>query len=661
MAKDKPLSKYTIELEIDDKTKADVASIEKSFAALTDSAKNVDFSQGLDDSAKQADVLIQKIGEISKSEADSTEQVKAYNKAAEKTIKTLENQATQINYSLSEQGKQQRARIEELKKEYETIKDNKKERDRAKEIEAELRQMKKYVIDASDEELKSVLKQNTEIRAKLKLSKDESKARVSMGKLIKADVKSMAERLKSQLKFIDALKTTEGRYNAIKKAATAAGKAAGTIGKTAAKIGAGAIGGALALGGAAIANAGAQVDREREAQRIKIGGSIQDKQDLLGRLYIQTGADYTSIVDAINRVQNVIGSASIKDIETAAAAEIRMPGAAAMFMQQNTGQATAQDFTKYMNRMKAIQSATGASVEQITSSTDFISNIRQSSFSNASMTDLQTLYLTMQNSGMYGSDDELQNAFKRFVREQKSSKKGVFEFAQEYDWSKGIYNAQNKTQAINAAKNINWAAVSAASKESSTETQMTEAEKTAMKMREMEETKNKILMKVLEAIYPIIEKLDLSALQQIFNGLVDLAAKVVPLLVRVLNAIAPYLEQLITFLSETIGKIITAVDAIIAWIQDSDIAKFFTGSTPQKANGGIVTMPSIVGENGPEMVIPLDYSRSARSGNIIQNLNQNFNMSGNETTTLSLMQAVKSRDFSRAMASNAFINRRMGR
>ena len=569
--------------------------------------------------------------------------------------------SSRINLSPAEQGKQQRARIEELKKEYETIKDNKKERDRAKEIEAELRQLKKYVIDASDEELKSVLKQNTEIRAKLKLSKDESKARVTMGKLIKADVKSMAERLKSQLKFIDALKTTEGRYNAIKKAATAAGKAAGTIGKTAAKIGAGAIGGALALGGAAIASAGAQVDREREAQRIKVGGSIQDKQDLLGRLYIQTGADYTSIVDAINRVQNVIGSSSIKDIETAAAAEIRMPGAAAMFMQQTTGQATAQDFTKYMNRMKAIQSATGASVEQITSSTDFISNIRQSSFSNASMTDLQTLYLTMQNSGMYGSGEELQNAFKRFVREQKSSKKGVFEFAQEYDWSKGIYNAQNKTQAINAAKNINWEAVSAASKESSTETQMTEAEKTAMKMREIEEAKNKILMKVLEAIYPIIEKLDLSALQQIFNGLVDLAAKVVPLLVRVLNAISPYLEQLITFLSETIGKIITAVDAIIAWIQDSDIAKFFTGSTPQKANGGLVTMPSIVGENGPEMVIPLDYSRSARSGNIIQNLNQNFNMSGNETTTLSLMQAVKSRDFSRAMASNAFINRRMGR
>lgn len=668
---DKPLSKYTIELEIDDKTRSEVAQIQKSFMKLGDSTRNVDFTKGMDESVKQAYDLISKIQDISKAEGDNTKQIEAYNKAANKTIQDLEKQATQINYSLSEQGKRQRERIKELQQELKALDGQKDKKDEIKKKESELKELRKFVIDASDDELENVLKQNKEIRAKLKLSQNDAKSQTSIGKLMKADIKMMSERLKEQLKFINALKTTEGRYKAIKKAAETAGKAALTIGKGAAKVGAAAIGGALAIGGAAIASANTQVEREKEANRIKVGGSIDEKQDLLGRLYIQTGADYTSIVDAINRVQNVIGSSSIKDIEQAAAAEIRMPGAAAMFMQQNTGAVAASDFSKYLNRMKAIQQATGASVEQITSASSFISNVRQSSFSNASMTDLQTLYLTLQNSGMFDTEDELQNAFNRFVREQKSSKKGVFELAKDYDFTKGIYSAQNRTQAINAAKNINWEAVEAASKESSTETKMSAAEQTAMKMREMEETKNKILMKVLEAIYPIIDKLDISALQGIFNGLIDLVSKVVPPLIKILNAISPYIEQLVTFLSDTIGKIISVVETLINWIMNSDLAKWFTGTKeggesttgvlPQKANGGIVTMPSLVGEAGAEMVIPLDYSRQARSNNIIQNLSQNFNMSGNETTTLSLMQAVKTRDFSRAMASNEYINRRLGR
>lgn len=668
---DKPLSKYTIELEVDDKTRSEVAQIQKSFMRLGDSTRNVDFTKGMDESVKQADDLISKINDISKAEGDNTKQIEAYNKAANKTIQDLEKQATQINYSLSEQGKQQRERIKELQQELKALDGQKDKKDEIKKKEAELNELRKYVVEASDDELQKVLKQNKEIRAKLKLSQNEAKSQTSIGKLMKADIKMMSERLKEQLKFINALKTTEGRYKAIKKAAETAGKAALTIGKGAAKVGAAALGGALAIGGAAIASANTQVDREREANRIKVGGSIEEKQDLLGRLYIQTGADYTTIVDAINRVQNVLGSSSIKDIEQAANAEIRMPGAAAMFMQQNTAAAGAADFTKYMNRMKAIQQATGASVEQITSASSFISNVRQSSFSNASMTDLQTLYLTLQNSGMFDTEDELQNAFNRFVREQKSSKKGVFELAKDYDFTKGIYSSQNRTQAINAAKNINWEAVEAASKESSTETKMSAAEQTAMKMREMEEAKNKILMKVLEAIYPIIDKLDISALQGIFNGLIDLVSKVVPPLIKILNAISPYIEQLVTFLSDTIGKIISVVETLISWIMNSDLAKWFTGTKeggesttgvlPQKANGGLVTMPSLVGEAGAEMVIPLDYSRQARSNNIIQNLSQNFNMSGNETTTLSLMQAVKTRDFSRAMASNEYINRRLGR
>jgi SLT domain-containing protein len=61
------------------------------------------------------------------------------------------------------------------------------------------------------------------------------------------------------------------------------------------------------------------------------------------------------------------------------------------------------------------------------------------------------------------------------------------------------------------------------------------------------------------------------------------------------------------------------------------------------------------------MVVPLDYSRSERGRQLTQNLNQYFNMAGNETTALSLAQAVKSRDFTNAMMNRLYINGRFGR
>ena len=663
---DKVVSKYTIDLEISngDKVRRSVGEIESGLKNLVESSKSADLSKGLSSANEQAKALSDSIKDIAKNEDDSTKQIEAYSKAANKAVIELEKQQGKIAYSLSAQGKERRKQIELLREEQSKLSDTAKDRKRNREIEKEINKIKKDVIEASDEELQAAEKTNRSIRAKLKLSTQEvklieaqKKSNKTLGTLVKADLKALNEKLKAQTKFIQALKTTEGRYNAIKKAASAAGKAGLAIGKGAAKVGGAVLGGALALGGAAVGSANTQVDREREANRIKVGGSKEEKQDLLGRLYIQTGADYTSIVDAINRVQTVLGSSSIQDIEQAAVAEIQMPGAAALLRQQNTGKVASTDFTRYLNQMKAVQGATGASVDQITNSTDFISNIRQSSFSNASQTELQSLYLTLQNSGAYGSEEELQNAFKRFVRKQKDSGKGVFEMAKDYDWSSGIWDASNKTQAQNASKNIDWNAVETATKTNNTENQPSEAEKTAMKMRQLEEMKNKVLMKVLEGVAPIIEKLDISQLEKIFNGLIDLALKVVPPLVQILNAISPYVEQLVTFLSETLGKIVSVVESLIEWIKTTPVAKYFS----EKANGGLVTMPSLVGEAGPEMVIPLDHSRQARAGNVIQNLNQNFNMSGSETTALSLMQVVKSRNFSRAMASNSFINRRLGR
>ena len=517
MAKNRT-SKYQIELEIKqgDETRSTIDSIERSLKNITDSAKSGDLSKGLADSRKQAEELAKHIKTIAASEKDSTQEIEAYSKAASRAIADLEKQNSLITHSLSEQGKEQRARIAELKQELSTLGKTKEEKAKQKELQKELKQLQKDVLEYSDDDLKKAQESNRAIRTSLKMAQQEAKIKQAevksnktLGQLVKADLKAVNEKIKAQLKFVDALKTTEGRYNLIKKAAEKAGKASLAIGKGALKVGGALVGGAMAIGGAAIASAGSQVDREREATRIKGGMSMDEKQSLLGELYVQSGADYTSIVDAINRVTSVLGTGlNRSELVQAATAELRYPGASAMFRQQNTHNATATEFVQYQNRMRAIQGATGASVDQIESSTEKIANMRQSSFSNASMTDLQSVYLGLQNSGAFDSQDELDRAFSRFVRSQKNSKESVFEHAQKFDWIKTAYGATNKTQAMNAMQNMDWIGLEKAARTNSTEIKMSDAENTAKKLREMEELKNQILIKMVNALYPLLEKID---------------------------------------------------------------------------------------------------------------------------------------------------------
>ena len=662
--------RYNIELEISrsDATNKNISDIEQAFNKISESAKSIDLSKGLEAATNEADKLSKSIQTIVSNQSDATQEIDAFSKAANSSIKELEKQAVIIQNSLSEQGKAQRERLKELKAELQTLGNTSAERKRRKEIEKEVKTIQKSVSDASDDELKAALATNRQLRAKLKISQSEAKlsaaqkkSQKSLKDLVKGDLSMMKEKYKEQLKFIQALKTTEGRYNAIKKAA---GKI-GQFGKTALK-GAGLVaGGALALGGVAMASAQSQVEREDQARRIKGALSQEEKNNLLSDLYIQTGSDYSTIVDAINRVQSVLGGkASQGELLQATSAEIRYPGAAAMFRQQNTGDVTSTNFAQYQNRMKALQTATGASVEQVTASTQKIANMRQSSFSNASMTDLQSIYLALQNSGAYDTDDELDRAFRAFVRAQRGSGKDVFDFAKVYfenekTAGRGVWGAQNKQQALKAISNLDISAIRSAASVSSSETELTDAQKTAMEVRKMEEQKNQILVKLVNAIAPVFEQLGSSEISKIINGLIDMLTKVVPVLLNVLNAIAPYISKFISFITYGIEKITEVIEKIVEKLGIKPNEAGVSGQA--RANGGIVSIPSIVGEAGAEAVIPLDHSRVARSSNIVSNITQNFSMSGNETTVLSLSQAVKSRGFQRAINNQNLIQRRLGR
>lgn len=645
-------TQYQIDLIVQsDQAKQAVLDIERSLKSISESAKD-GLSDGLSSANDKAKALAEQIKNIDLSSEGATDQFSAFGKAADKTVKDLEKQAVQLNFALSDEGKQLRQNIENLQREKEALGNTTREKKRAKEIEKEIASIQKQVVYGSDEELKNALKNNVATRATLRLAQQDAKLRQAQVKssktmiqLFKADLKLIQEKIKAQFKFIDALKSTEARYKAIKKAAGIVGsgarKMAGMAGKGAAIVG----GGVLAMGGMAMASAESQVDREKEANRIKAGKNKADKQWLLQDLYRTTGKDYTTIVDAINRVSNAIGAnASLSDIREGAIAELRYPGAAKLLLQQNTSLPDSGILSVFANRMQAVQGVTGASVEQIQGTADKVSNMRQSNFSNASIADLMSLYLGLQSSGAFDTEEELDRAFRSFIREQRNSDKNIFDLAKDWQsqgkWTRTAYGGQNKTQARNAITNLDITALQQAASTNTAKYTPTEAEKTAAKMREIEEAKNGLLRKLVEALAPVIQELPVEKIADFFKGLIE-------------NAV-----PLIQTISTGVGEIVTIAKNIY---EDLKSSWPFNDSTQKKAAGGVISMPSLVGEAGPEMVVPLDYSRSTRGRQLTQNLTQYFNLSGNETTALSLSQAVKSRDFSRAMASNSYINGRLGR
>lgn len=646
------VSKYTIQLDIEksDNIAKNIDEIERAFKELSDGAKNINVSEGLKQASNQADLLSKKMKDIVENSEDAISELKAYDKAAKKSISDLEKQYIKLNYSLSEQGAEQRRQLSQLREQAKALEGNNSRKKEYNAIVKQIKSIEKDVVDLSDDDLKSAMRENREIRARLKFTQQESriaaaqrKQQGELAKLIKADINAIKEKIKQQLKFIQALKTTEGRYNAIKKAAGKIGAGAISAGK-----GLGIVGGAsMALGGAAIASADREVERERQARRIKGGFDDDLKKEILSDLYIKTGADYSAIVDAINRVQSVLGKDADKyDLLEAVPVELKYPGASAIFRQDNTRFIHSGSFTQYENRIKAIQGATGASSDQIEASTQKIANMRQSSFSNASMSELQALYLGLQNAGAYDTQEELDRAFNAFVRAQRGQKKGVFEFAQSYNWTRGVYGGSNRQQALKAISNLDFSAIERSTQVKDGEQRRTTAENAAIRARQMEEQKNKILAKILDAVYPVFEKIDTTKITQVLNGLIDFATKLIPPMVEIMNAILPYIDKLIGFVSYGI-----------------ETAKGLISGQPgmARANGGIVTMPSLCGESGAEMVIPLDHSRVARASNLTQYYNQTFSMNGNETTALSLSSLVRSRDFSRALSSNISMNARLGR
>ena len=562
-------TRYEIELAIEgtDKLNSQVANIDRSLEAISKNAKSLKF----DDAAKGVADLEKYMNGLLESESDCTKQWSEFERASTKAYNDLEKEAVRLNHSISEQGRLQRERIKELEQEKSALGSTKEEKARAREIDKEIASIRKQVVVASDAELQSMQKANVNARARLKLLQQESKAQKAQGKeqktllqLIKEDLKPLKDKIAAQKEFIKSLSTTEDKYLAIKKAA----KGAMSIGGKALK-GAGVVAGAaFAIGGMAVASADKQVTQETEARRMKGGGSLEEKQNTLLELYGKTGADYSTIVDAINRVYGLLGNVSKRELVEAATAEIKMPGAAAILRQQNTEGVKAQDFTAYLNRMRSIQSVTGASTEQIANASSYISNLRQRNFSGASEAELQTLYLALQNSGAYDSEEELQRAFTRFVRKQRDSGESVFALAQKWqnsgEWTKSAEGATDKTQVANTIGNLDFAKMGELNRvKDFNAPQETAAEKTSRELRELEVLKDKFLIQVLKAIAPMLED---ERLSKLVDSSLKLIQKLADFLIPLIEKLSPYLQKMVDLIIKLADFLLPILDKVLPYV-----------------------------------------------------------------------------------------------
>ena len=670
---------YEISLGIEgaDRVNSQVDRIDRALQDVSKNAKSLNFEAANQTLAN----LERQMNEIAESGGNATKQMEAFDRASGKAYADLERSAVRLNYSISEQGRLQRERLKELEQEKSALDKTAEGKVRAREIDKEIKDLRRQVVDVSDDELNMMIKQNVQARARIKLmqqtlksQKTEQKQQKTLKQLIAEDLKPLKEKIAAQKEFIKSLSTTEGRYLALKRAA----KGALAVGGKALK-GAGMVAGAaMAIGGMAIASADKQVTQETEARRIKGGGSLEEKQNLLLDLYGKTGADYSTIVDAINRVYGLLGNVSEKELVEAATAEIKMPGAAAILRQQNTEGVKAQDFTAYLNRMRSIQGFTGASNEQITNASSYISNLRQRSFSNASEAELQTLYLALQNSGAYDNEEELQRAFGRFVRIQRDSGEDVFALAQKWqnngEWLKTSYGATNKTQAANTLKNLDFRSLGALNNITDyTHPEETAAESTAREMREMETLKDKFLIDILKAIRPLLEG---DGLKNLVESGLKLIQKLSEFLIPILEKLMPYVNKIIDWFVNLFGLVGDIARDMtkqneqqtqrqVKAAQERSVAGMMVysggGGMKMMADGGLTAMPSICGETAfPEFIIPTDPARRGRAEQIMQTVSQTFNMGGSETTAMSLAQAVRSRQFTYETGRIGMLNRRLG-
>ena len=610
----------------------------------------------------------------------------------------------------------------------------------------ELTEKQKY---AAIKILETQIKQKKQDVELLKIERAKAKARAAEKKFLGNKFNTESKLVKLHQKAVELqakmnnLLAKESKLKSAALSVAKVGKKVGSAGLKAGKValkGLGMAGMAVgALGGAAIAAAGDRVEKEKALKSLKSGidPTIADK------VYTQTGADYTTIVSAINALSKITKDNG--QLIQGAVLEIQNPGIGKMLLSESTE--TGSNISKLKNHIDQIKKQTGS--QDLTAALEASTKSRAVTKGRVSQSEYIQAYAALEAQGL---DEETIN---RVIRKVSNQKGNFIENLNKTNLSRYGKDAQERIRLGKAnlgLEKLNDDVV----------VEKTSAEKIQEKMRELNLKKDELLVKLL----PIAEKL-LSAIKPaIFD-------KLIAVVVKLANAITPALENLLTVLEPLIDAVMPVIDELLApllkwysdfqkklienvlkpvlewlkttgvpalvqvfqaiphlpqmlfdgikwwwekiknfpsaigttvseaweslkswaiekwnaikkWVDDkwnlikdkftefkntiinlpSEIGNkivnflrpFSSDDDTVKpiivgaaAQGGIVNSPTIAGEAGPELILPLDNSRSGRASQIINNFNtnQNFNMTNNQTTPLAFAQAVGMNKFVR--------------
>ena len=473
-----------------------------------------------------------------------------------------------------------------------------------------------------------------------KAKEKEAKLLVKTNKLFHANFNENSKSYKlakNAVSLQEKLNALIGKESKLRKAASKVASA----GAKAGKVGLKAMGGAAAIGGAIVgAAAGAasdMADKERALGSLKSGidPSVVDS------VYVKSGADYDSIVAAVNNLSDVTKDNA--QLVQGAVLELQNPGIGKLLLSQN--QMDGNNIAKLNNAIAQIKKQTGT--QDMSAALEAATKAKTVTTGAVSQTDYIQAYSALAQQGL---DEDKIN---RIIKDISKQDGDFIENLNKADLTRYVHG-QDKNRLSNAKLGLEKLDLEKGQETSS-------AQSVVEKLRQFELKKNELLAKlapVMEKILTEVGKvLDGPMVDKIADGLVKLFTAVLPLLEPILKLVEPLLKPLtkvvdwlVKLSTDFVGVVLVplakAIESALPWGDDDDTPV----SGGAHAQGGIITAPSLVGEAGPELVLPLDSSRAGRASQIIQNFNtnQSFNMSANQQTPLA---------FSQAVGNNRFITR----
>ena len=518
----------------------------------------------------------------------------------------------------------QKERLEELKALDESIKslETEKQQIKAKKEELKLRIKESRLLEKVEKKFK---RQFNEESKKYKLAKNVVKLQEKLVGLLEKESK-----LRKAIGVVGRTSFKVAKFG-VKTAAKA-----GIIG---AKLGVGMAGAGAALLGAAGGTANDAAEKERALSALKSGID----PSVVDQVYVKTGMDYETIVAAINNLSDVTKDSAA--LVQGAVLEIRNPGAGKLLL--STTNMDKGNISKLDNAIAQIKKQTGA--QDMSAALEAATKSKLVTGKKVSQTEYIQAFAALQQRGF--DEDQIE----KIIRDAASKEGDFIDNLNKADLGRYTRDKQMKNRLANTQLGLEKLDLN---KESESST----AQSTAEKLRAFELKKNELLVKFLPVVESVVESLSNvlkgDGVKKVADGLVSLFTSVFPLLTTVLELLAPILEPLgkvigwlarmaTDFIGEFVKPLVMRVkDAIVAALDPfSDDDDELAGG--KKAQGGIVTAPSLVGEAGPELVLPLDYSRAGRTSQLIQNFttNQSFNMASNQQTPLAFSQAVGNNKF----------------